>query len=80
VNAITPSALLVYSPQTFSELTPADIKAIDLAGARGARRQTFVKTVRVLAELMLLAAVLFRIYAFIAESSPQPARYTSTYV
>lgn len=64
----------------FSELTPADIEAIDLAGAKGARRQTFVKTVRVLAELMLLAAVLFRIYAFIADSSPQPARYTSTYV
>lgn len=62
------------------ELTPADIKAIDLAGARGARRHTFVKTVRVLAELMLLGAVLFRIYAFLAESSPQPARYLSTYV
>jgi hypothetical protein len=64
----------------FPELTPADIKAIDLAGAKGARRQTFVKTVRVFAELMLLGAVLFRIYAFLAENSPQPARYLSTYV
>jgi len=47
-------------------LTPADIAAIDLAGAKGARRQAFLKTVRVLAELMLVGAVVFRIYAFLA--------------
>jgi len=47
------------------ELTAADITAIDLAGAKGARRETFVKTVRVMAELMLFGAVLFRVYAFL---------------
>ena len=49
------------------ELSPEDIASIDSAGAKGARREVFVKTVRVMAELMLLGAVLFRIYAFLAE-------------
>jgi len=49
------------------ELSPEDIAAIDSAGAKGARREVFIKTVRVMAELMLLGAVLFRIYAFLAE-------------
>ena len=49
------------------ELSPEDIAAIDSAGAKGARREVFVKTVRVIAEFMLLGAVLFRIYAFLAE-------------
>ncbi|KAI0002517.1 Aldo/keto reductase [Russula compacta] len=50
------------------KLSPTDIAAIDLAGAKGARRETFVKVVRVMAELMLLGAVVFRIYAFLAET------------
>jgi hypothetical protein len=50
------------------ELTPEDITAIDLAGAKGARRETFVKAVRVMAELMLFGAVLFRVYALLAET------------
>jgi hypothetical protein len=52
--------------QSSSELSPADIEAIDLAGAKGARREAFVKTVRVLAELMLVGAIVFRVYAFLA--------------
>ncbi|KAH9965267.1 Aldo/keto reductase [Russula dissimulans] len=48
------------------QLSPADIEAIDLAGAKGARREAFVKTVRVLAELMLVGAIVFRVYAFLA--------------
>jgi hypothetical protein len=66
-SAHTPSALptTVCSSRLSPELTAADITAIDLAGAKGARRETFVKTVRVMAELMLLGAVLFRIYAFL---------------
>ena len=52
--------------QSSSELTPADIVAIDQAGAKGARREAFLKTVRVLAELMLVGAIVFRIYAFLA--------------
>jgi hypothetical protein len=50
------------------ELTPADIAAIDSAGERGARRGVFIKTVRGMAELMLLGAVIFRIYAFLAKT------------
>ncbi len=61
------SALPVRSPWMSPELSPEDIAAIDSAGAKGARREVFVKTVRVMAELMLLGAVLFRIYAFLAE-------------
>ncbi|KAI0292017.1 Aldo/keto reductase [Russula brevipes] len=48
------------------ELTPADVAAIDAAGAKGSRRDAFVKTVRAMAELMLLGAVMFRIYAYLA--------------
>jgi len=50
------------------ELTPADIAAIDSAGEKGARREAFIKTVRGMAELMLLGAVIFRIYAFLAKT------------
>jgi len=50
------------------KLTPEDIAAIDAAGAKGARRQTFIKAVRIMAELMLLGAIAFRIYAFFAET------------
>jgi hypothetical protein len=50
------------------ELTPADIAAIDSAGQKGARREAFIKTVRGMAELMLLGAVIFRIYAFLAKT------------
>lgn len=49
------------------ELTPAEIAAIDSAGEKGARRGAFIKTVRGIAELMLLGAVIFRIYAFVAK-------------
>jgi diketogulonate reductase-like aldo/keto reductase len=48
------------------DLTPADIAAIDSAGEKGARRETFIKTVRVIAGLMLFGAVIFRIYALLA--------------
>jgi hypothetical protein len=62
----------VCSLQTYSyfnlELTPADIAAIDSAGERGVRREAFIKTVRGMAELMLLGAVIFRIYAFLAKT------------
>jgi hypothetical protein len=50
------------------ELTAADIAAIDSAGERGARREAFIKTVRTMAELMLLGAVIFRMYAFLAKT------------
>jgi len=50
------------------ELTPADIAAIDSAGEKGVRREAFIKTVRGIAELMLLGAVIFRIYAFLAKT------------
>jgi hypothetical protein len=53
--------------RTFAELTSEDVAAIDIAGAKGARRRTFIKTMRVMAELMLLGAVAFRFYAFFAE-------------
>jgi hypothetical protein len=49
------------------ELTVADIAAIDSAGEKGIRREAFIKTVRGMAELMLLGAVIFRIYAFLAK-------------
>jgi len=49
------------------EITPADIAAIDSAGAKGARQGVFVKSVRAIAELMLFGAVAFRIYTFFAE-------------
>ncbi|KAF8504476.1 Aldo/keto reductase [Russula emetica] len=50
------------------ELTVADIAAIDSAGEKGIRREAFIKTVRGMAELMLLGAVIFRIYAFLAKT------------
>jgi len=49
------------------KITPADIAAIDSAGAKGARQGVFVKCVRTIAELMLFGAVAFRIYTFFAE-------------
>ncbi|KAI9451785.1 Aldo/keto reductase [Russula earlei] len=49
------------------KLSTEDVAAIDLAGAKGARRDSFIKGVHVLAKLMLLGAVAFRIYAFLAE-------------
>ncbi|KAH9975418.1 Aldo/keto reductase [Lactifluus volemus] len=49
------------------KLTSEDVAAIDIAGAKGARRRSFIKTMRVMAELMLLGAVAFRFYAFFAE-------------
>ena len=50
------------------EITAADIDAIDAAGAKGARQGVFVRSVRVIAELMLFGAVAFRLYTFFAES------------
>ncbi|KAI0001179.1 Aldo/keto reductase [Russula vinacea] len=47
------------------DLTPADIAAIDSAGEKGARREIFIKTARVIAGLMLFGAVIFRIYALL---------------
>jgi hypothetical protein len=51
-----------------SELTLADIAAIDSAGERGARHDAFIKTVHVMAVLMLFGAAIFRIYAFVAKT------------
>jgi len=50
------------------ELTIADIAAIDSAGERGARHDAFIKTVRVMAGLMLFGAAIFRVYAFVAKT------------
>ena len=61
---VSPSAHLGH----LLELTPADIAAIDSAGEKGVRREAFIKTVRGMAELMLLGAVIFRIYAFLAKT------------
>lgn len=63
--------LLVFPSAYFShllELSAADIAAIDSAGSKGARREAFIKAVRGMAELMLLGAVIFRIYAFLAKT------------
>lgn len=60
--------LSICSFQTSPELTPEDIAAIDAAGAKGARRQIFIKAVRTMAELMLIGAIAFRIYAFFADT------------
>ena len=49
----------------FPDLTPADIAAIDSAGEKGARREIFIKTLRVIAGLMLFGAVIYRIYALL---------------
>jgi hypothetical protein len=55
----------VLTSDIFPGLTPADIAAIDSAGEKGARRETFIKIARVVAGLMLFGAVIFRIYALL---------------
>jgi hypothetical protein len=67
-NSLTCSFLRLLTSDILLELTPADIAAIDSAGEKGARRGVFIKTVRGMAELMLLGAVIFRIYAFVAKT------------
>ncbi len=66
--SLTCSVLPFAHSRHLPELTIADIAAIDSAGERGARREAFIKTVRGMAELMLLGAVIFRIYAFLAKT------------
>lgn len=67
-NSLTCSFPRMLTSRHPLELTPADIAAIDSAGRKGARREAFIKTVRGMAELMLLGAVIFRIYAFLAKT------------
>jgi hypothetical protein len=67
-NSLTCSFRRLLTSGRFPELTPADIAAIDSAGEKGVRRRAFIKTVRGMAELMLLGAVIFRIYAFLAKT------------
>jgi hypothetical protein len=67
-NSLTCSFPRLLTSRHPLELTPADIAAIDSAGRKGARREAFIKTVRGMAELMLLGAVIFRIYAFLAKT------------
>jgi hypothetical protein len=67
-NSLTCSFPRLLTSGRFLELTPADIAAIDSAGEKGVRRSAFIKTVRGMAELMLLGAVIFRIYAFLAKT------------
>jgi Ni,Fe-hydrogenase I cytochrome b subunit len=50
------------------ELTLADIAAIDAAGESGARHDAFIKAIHVMAGLMLLGALLFRVHAFVAKT------------
>ena len=67
-NSLTCSFPRLLTLFILLELTPADIAAIDSAGEKGARRGAFIKTVRGMAELMLLGAVIFRVYAFLAKT------------
>lgn len=67
-NSLYPLVSLSTYFSHLLELTPADIAAIDSAGRKGARREAFIKVVRGMAELMLIGAVIFRIYAFLAKT------------